>query len=319
MVNLSIIIPHYNSVFTLNKLLQTIPNRKDIQVIVVDDNSENKYKNELLKLKNEYIQSNVEFYNNNTNTKGAGSCRNIGLKLAKGKWLIFADADDYFLNSFFDIVKKYFTSEYDVVFFKPTSIEIDSGKLSQRHKHYEMLIDNFLKYKSISNEMFLRYYFHVPWSKLINSSLLKKNKIIFDEVIASNDVMFSTKVGHSMKNFKVTEEVIYCVTRNRGSLTTTISHEIFDSRLNVYINYYHFLKKNLSKEMFQLLNVSGRYYLLQSLNLGFKKTFMVFIKLKRNNVHIINFKVLNPIRITKVILGYYQKRKKMNRYFKKTN
>ena len=37
---LTIIIPHYNSPKLLDKLLDSIPEREELEVIVVDDNSE---------------------------------------------------------------------------------------------------------------------------------------------------------------------------------------------------------------------------------------------------------------------------------------
>ena len=40
-INYSIIIPHKNSTVLLERCLRSIPCRKDVQVIVVDDNSEN--------------------------------------------------------------------------------------------------------------------------------------------------------------------------------------------------------------------------------------------------------------------------------------
>ena len=40
-INYSIIIPHKNSTVLLERCLKSIPCRKDVQVIVVDDNSEN--------------------------------------------------------------------------------------------------------------------------------------------------------------------------------------------------------------------------------------------------------------------------------------
>lgn len=38
-IQLSIIIPHYNTPDSLIQLVQTIPVRRDIQILIVDDNS----------------------------------------------------------------------------------------------------------------------------------------------------------------------------------------------------------------------------------------------------------------------------------------
>src|SRR5699024_11398178 len=93
MVQLSIIIPHYNSTFLLAKLLRSIPYNSAVQVIIIDDNSDEFYQSELYNLQ---LKNNVAIYTNESNTKGAGASRNIGLEKAVGKWLLFADSDDYY-------------------------------------------------------------------------------------------------------------------------------------------------------------------------------------------------------------------------------
>ena len=40
-IDFSVIIPHFNSFNLLGKLIESIPNRREIEVIVVDDNSDN--------------------------------------------------------------------------------------------------------------------------------------------------------------------------------------------------------------------------------------------------------------------------------------
>ena len=42
--------------------------------------------------------------------KGAGYARNIGLSHARGKWIIFADADDFFTADCFTILNEYMDS-----------------------------------------------------------------------------------------------------------------------------------------------------------------------------------------------------------------
>lgn len=315
MTRLSIIIPHYNSVNLLEKLLDTIPNHHDIQVIVVDDKSNENIKKIYNNLEIKYSQRNIEFYENNSNKKGAGTCRNIGIEHANGEWVIFADSDDYFLPDFYKIVNKYFDTSNDVVYFKPISIELDTGNLSDRHINYEKLIDDFLMGKQ-NSELYLRYFYYVPWSKLIKVDFIKKYKLKFDEVIASNDVMFSTKLGHYAKTIEVSNEVIYCVTRNSGSLTTVVSNEVFNSRLDVFIRYYWFLKKNLSEDDFKLLNLNGMGFVINSLELGIKNMFKTLIKLNKNKIKLFNYKYLNLLHVINNLRDLYIEKRNLKKYSK---
>ena len=96
MVKVSVIIPHYNSAKRLIRLLNTLEDSEDIEIIVIDDKStETLYDLEQQILK----RDNTIILNNSSENKGAGVSRNIGLEAATGDWLLFADADDYFLEN----------------------------------------------------------------------------------------------------------------------------------------------------------------------------------------------------------------------------
>ena len=66
------------------------------------------------------------------NKYGAGGARNLGLKNARGKWLLFLDSDDFFLNTAFTVFDKYLNSSYDVIYFKLTSIFSATGEIADR-------------------------------------------------------------------------------------------------------------------------------------------------------------------------------------------
>lgn len=259
----------------------------------------------------------VQFLINKAEKKGAGVCRNIGLKHAKGKRLIFADSDDFFVKDFYSKIEKYFESNYDVIFFKPTSIFLDRGKKAYRHEPYEDLIENYKENNCTKNEIELRYKFYVPWSKLIKKSLVEKNKIHFDEVIASNDVMFSTKIGYHMKKFEVDNNIIYCVTRKKGSLTTNISYDVFISRLRVYIRNKNFIYNHLPKNELKNFRFNGSVFLVNSIKykFGIRKIFKVYIILKKNNIKVFDWKFLNPFFIIRKTIEHYKDNKEKKKFY----
>ena len=103
-INYSIIIPHKNCPDLLNRCLGSIPLRDDIHIIIVDDNSDNDKKPQ-------YDRNNMEIiFLDAEHSRGAGHARNVGLNRAKGKWLLFADADDYYCEHGFEILDKYLDS-----------------------------------------------------------------------------------------------------------------------------------------------------------------------------------------------------------------
>lgn len=317
MIDLSIVIPHYNSIDTLLKLLPSIVDRENVEVIIVDDNSDCPL-DKVIAFVSGWDFTQVKIMNNTKGVKGAGACRNIGLKEASGRWLLFADSDDYFTECFYSKLEPYLESSDDVVFFVPTSLDLATNKISDRHERYENLILSFLKNRNRSNELLLRYKFFVPWSKLISKAFLDKHEICFDEVQVSNDVMFSAKVGYCLERFQVSRECIYCVTKGYGTLTKSISKELYRCRLSVFIRYYKFLKNNISPDDFKRIKLSGLHMILKCFEykLGVRYAFRVARELKKNKVKILKFDYLNPIFVMDRLFRFMRWHKSDKKHFK---
>ena len=229
---LTVIVPHYNSPRTLKRLIETIPSRDWIEIVVVDDNS------------SEPIDALVDAYPNvrllhlPKDRKGGGAARNFGLENSGGDWLLFADADDFFVDGAFDRLAAYLCSDYDVVYFSPTSFKEATGDTGERHRHYQALLQSYAK----TGDKSLLYRYFVPWSKLVSRRLVDRNSITFDEVIASNDMNFSLKVAFYAPKHAVDMSPIYCVTESNGSLTKQVSLAVLESRFYAVVRYNQFLQ-----------------------------------------------------------------------------
>ena len=264
-MDISIIIPHYNSSSTLLRLLKSIPFDKDIEVIIVDDYSE---KNEIDKIHQYINKQQIKFIKNN-GKKGAGSGRNLGLKYVTKKWILFADSDDFFIskiNKIFDINYE----KYDVVYFPPISCYSDTLKEAYRHTEFKYLIEEYKIKNDLKSLNNLKYHWVVPWSKLIKTKLIKENNILFDECIAANDVMFSIKLAEKTYKINIENYEIYCVTVNKGSLTLNQSKENFLSRFEVLKRKNNFYKNKKLNEYI----TPGMSFLIKSRKYGIK----IFIK-----------------------------------------
>ncbi len=215
MINFSIIIPHYNIPNLLIRCLKTIPIREDIQVIVVDDCSPDfdTYKGRFPDLSRPYL----ELYQT---SKGgsAGRARNIGVQHAKGKWLIFMDADDMFSESAETILDQSVNREEDILFYNSYSVKSDNlSEISERN----IYASYFIQYEIDKNEYPFRYRFHSLWGKIIKKELIDKHSIQFSETQYSNDVYFSIVAGYYAKTIKVDNRVLYVVTERQGSLASS--------------------------------------------------------------------------------------------------
>lgn len=254
--DLTIIIPHFNMPQELARLLDSIGCRNEVQIIVVDDHSD-QFPDELAVCKERYQY--VLFCETDRGKKGSGAARNTGLRQAKGKWLLFADSDDLFLPGWFDVISPYMDCGFDLVCFSPTSKKRD-GTASKRHERYARLVKNYLS-SSYGGEEHLRGHFAGPWSKLIRRSLADRYHIIFDEVFYSSDVMFSAKVGYYARKITAVNTPFYCIIEHEGSLTQNKSAEVFCRRLRIACERELFFQKRFTKKQF---NAYGRMCFLSS-------------------------------------------------------
>ena len=89
----SIIIPYFNRSVLLQQTIQSILDQtyKHWEIIIIDDGSD---KSELDILYYYALQDNIRVLFRTKEKKGPSSCRNIGIKNAKGNYIIFIDSDD---------------------------------------------------------------------------------------------------------------------------------------------------------------------------------------------------------------------------------
>ena len=230
----SIIIPHYNIPDLLIRCLKSIPVTEDIQVIVVDDHSPDAdtYLERYPELSRPYL----EFIRAPKNG-GAGYVRNIGLDHAKGKWLLFADADDFYVDNMYDIITMYVESDADVIFFKKRTVKSDDPNcptIRVNSNTIDSIMDNYLK---TGDELPVRTRHHVPWGKMIKKSLIEKHRIRFEETMYSNDILFSVHVGFYAKKIEATETVLYVLTSREGSLTSAFCSKPDELRIRADVAF----------------------------------------------------------------------------------
>ena len=103
MLKISIIIPVYNAEKYINECIDSILKNSNeslyqIEIIIINDGSTDHTLEKLEKYKkNNFIHTYT------TKNQGVSAARNYGIKLAKGEWITFIDADDKVTEGFIDL------------------------------------------------------------------------------------------------------------------------------------------------------------------------------------------------------------------------
>ena len=124
---LSVIIPVYNAEKTLKKCIESVLKQKDedLEIVLINDGSTDASD----KMIQEYKEKNPKIisYYKKKNT-GVADTRNYGIKKAKGKYILFLDADDYLDIHLYGLVKQYMEKAIDLIKFK-LQRENEKGKV----------------------------------------------------------------------------------------------------------------------------------------------------------------------------------------------
>ena len=270
----SFIIPHKNCPDLLQRCVDSIPEREDIQIIVVDDNSDTDKKPSIDRKGVEVVVLDAE------HSKGAGRARNVGLEHAEGKWLLFADADDYYTDYLPILLDKYAEDETtDIVYLNASKFD-ENGNVTPFKTN--KLITNYLNNVK-GAEMDLRYDLWTPWSRMVKKDIVDFNHLKFDELPATNDKMFCLYCSYYSERISVESNTLYKYYRpTKGSITD---------------------KQRNSKMLDGLLDVRNRTIQLYK-KAGYKKlpSFWAILYRKRNVNNLSSFdivkKYLNILRVS---------------------
>lgn len=186
-------------------------------------------------------------FNTGRKNSGAGFARNIGLRESKGDWIVFCDSDDVINWVELTKISSKLNKNIDIFLTYPKSfIDDDIENLGKRHLKYEKMLNAY----ELDSQKSSLHSFVVPWSKIYNKSFLVINRLSFQEITASNDVLFSIKVISSANLIRLLNKNFYNVREHRSSLTRN------DNYFRI-LERYHSLKS--ANRFFQSYGVNFRF------------------------------------------------------------
>lgn len=245
----SIIIPTYNSGLTIKKTIESINFSENIELLIVDDGSSDNTLKILDSLKKKY-----SFKLISGGHKGAAKARNIGIKHAKGKYLLFLDSDDIldqeaFNSNIFNILNN---SNYDVI---DINQHIKEDDIASKTMKSIILLNNL----GLSNKN-ETIWLSGPVSKFYKRSFILKYNILFDEhVQVGEDLIFNLIGIKKAKEIFLKKGKIYHIVENKNSITHTIlNKDFFQDTINLINEVNYFISDSPILSTF----IAKRYFML---------------------------------------------------------
>lgn len=160
MIKVSIVIPTYERAHYLSQLLNTISKQtfKDYEVIIIDDCSKSKKEYEAVIDQYANIIENITYKRTERNYGTPTHARNVGVKMAKGKFIAFCDDDDEWYPQKLELQVKRIEMEKEMalVYTWADAIDASNGEVIDRYRGElegdivkELLKKNFIPTSSV--------------------------------------------------------------------------------------------------------------------------------------------------------------------------
>lgn len=284
--DISIIIPVYNVKAYIGRCIKSVllqTSNLNIECILVDDHSTDESmdvaKQVILKCKRKNITFRVV---ENEKNGGVSYCRNIGLKLSKGKYIMFLDSDDFIpsnaISSLYPQIQ-----ETNVVFVSGQVTAVKDDTCYIHNNKWRINAETRFNGEEFFRAMIQGSVCNAVWNKLYVADIIKK--ISFCEGIINEDSLFLYELSKTMKNNNLIAIVIpsdtyYYTNRDNGYCNSNSlalqcntcdnlkyfyqdskrnNYDIRDELLHTYVKQLYFLILRLMRNYSRHIDILNTY------------------------------------------------------------
>ncbi len=222
MFDVSVIVPVYNTSRYLRRSLDALCKQtlENIEIILVNDGSTDDSPAIMQEYQDKY-KDKIRICNKANG--GQATARNLGIREATGKYIGFADSDDYIDR---DMFKKMYEK----------AVEEDADYVEC---HYHCLYEDGDNIREIPErgdirahadrkDMFINPQVS-PWNKLYRREILQENDITFPEGVIYEDTSFYIKsIPFIEKSSYLEEKLVYYCVRNNSTMTANKNIKVAD-------------------------------------------------------------------------------------------
>lgn len=200
---ISIIIPVYNSVATIERCVESIIRQdfKDFEVLLVDDGSSDNSLNEIKRLSK--FDSRLRAFGREHT--GVSATRNFALDKAKGEYIVFVDCDDYVEPNYLSTMYAHRDCDMVICSYYVDYLSAD-GVLVRKDLNSLPLIGKYSisPYCDEIFDLFITGKIHINCNKLLKKAIIDNFKIRYESIPINEDYSFMVEyLKHSNSVYAV--------------------------------------------------------------------------------------------------------------------
>lgn len=219
----SVVIPIYNVALYIERCLQSVLDQTytRIDCLLVDDCTEDDSISRCQRMTINYKGPvKIQYLKHNSN-RGLSASRNTGTLAAKGDFIFYLDGDDYIAPDCIETL----VSEAE----KYPEVEMICGRAEPESmvfatNEYVHLTDNkAIRFRLLCQQQA----FPVPaWNKLIKRDFLLRNKLLFEEGLIHEDVLWTFGVVQKLNSVSLLPHTTYCYFQREQSIINGTKHSL---------------------------------------------------------------------------------------------
>ena len=243
MKKISIIIPVWGVEKYITKCLDSLVSQtlKDIEIIVVNDGSPDNCQ----KIIDKYVKKYPHIVKSVIKENGGqGSARNMGIKMAKSKYIGFVDSDDFVeLDMYEKMYNKAEKESLDIVICGNFNVSEDYS-----YKKEDIFVDKFAT--DLENAFFGKM---AVWNKIYKKDIFLKNNILFKEKVWYEDFAFTIKAIINSSKIGFINEPLYDYLIRPGSTMNNSNVERNLEILLAFNDVLDYLNENEKEKYMEML------------------------------------------------------------------
>lgn len=297
MIEVSVIIPVYNKEKYIEKCIESVLSQtlKEIEILIINDGSTD---NSLEKIKEYSYDKRVILIDKKN--EGVSKTRNLGLRLAKGKYILYIDADDYIdKNMLEDMYKKIKVDSLDLLTSDIKRVKND--EIIRLEKDLEISEEDILSGEEYLKLLLQELAFGAVWNKLIKREICISNNIFFNEkIFLGEDYNFLCRLSKYLNRIgKLNYYYYYYVQEDNESCI--VKSKNIDDVIVGYSDLENFYKENkeIQKLILKKKVVMLFYFIMDKIYRKYKNYFLAEKEILKDIKKINLYHFSNTYRTTK--------------------